>query len=245
MNTLRIWDQIGDILGHTPFHPQYFILKAEAKAIDIAKNKAVGKVLDVGCGRQKIRKFIINKGLTYIGLDHPLISKRQRSKIPPDIFADIISVPLPENSIDSVLLLMVMAHLPNPEGGLMEIYRILKKNGELYISTVENYPAHDLPDDYFRYRIPGIISLCKKCGFKIISSESWGNIWQVTAVNFNTFIFQTLKMVLDKTEFLPFVVALLFILYPLTVLSNLLALLLTPLDLIKTSKLINFVIVKK
>ncbi len=245
MNTLRIWDQIGDLLGQTPFHPQYFILKAEALAASITYGQIRGNVLDIGCGRQKLKNTIEKKGLSYTSLDHPTIYKRQRSTILPDILADIESTPLPDNSFDSVLLLMVLAHLPDPEKGLKEIYRILKKGGKVFISTVENYPAHDLPDDYFRYRLLGIISLCKKAGFKVSDSNSWGNIWQVTAVNFNTFVFQTIKIAWENTKFLPILILLLIFLYPLTVISNFLAVILTPLDLIKTSKLINFVIAKK
>lgn len=245
MNTLRIWDQIGDLLGQTPFHPQYFILKAKALATSIAYGQIRGNVLDIGCGRQKLKNTIEKKGLSYTSLDHPTIYKRQRSIILPDILANIESIPLPNNSYDSILLLMVLAHLPDPESGLKEIYRILKRGGKVFISTVENYPAHDLPDDYFRYRLSGIISLCKKAGFKVLDSSSWGNIWQVTAVNFNTFIFQIIKMIWDKTKFLPLLILLLLLLYPLTVILNFLAIILTPLDLIKTSKLINFVIAKK
>lgn len=245
MNTLRIWDQITDLLGQTPFHPQYFVLRAEALAESYTVNRASGKVLDIGCGRQKLKDVIEKRGLSYTSLDHPTIYERQRSRTLPDIFADITSIPLHDGSINSALLLMVLAHLSDPEKGLKEIYRILKNGGQVFISTVENYPAHDLPDDYFRYRLSGIISLCKKTGFKILVSHSWGNIWQVGAINFNTFLFQTVKMVWDKTKFFPFLALLLSFSYPITILSNFLAIILTPLDLIKTSRLINFVIAKK
>lgn len=245
MDTLRTWDKAGDILGLTPLHPQYFVLKAETLATKMTLKQIKGSVLDIGCGRQKLKKLVEKKGLLYTSLDHPTIYKRQRSTVMPNILADITSIPLLEGSVDSVLFLMVLAHLPNPDKGLMEIYRILKKGGKVFISTVENYPAHDLPDDYFRYRLPGIISLCKRAGFKISDSDSWGNIWQTNAVNFNTFVFQTIKMIWDKTKFLPLLILLLILLYPLTVISNFLAVILTPLDLIKTSKLINFVVAKK
>ena len=245
MNTLRIWDQIGDLLGQTPFHPQYFILKAEALAASITYGQIRGNVLDIGCGRQKLKNTIEKKGLSYTSLDHPTIYKRQRSTILPDILADIESTPLPDNSFDSVLLLMVLAHLPDPEKGLKEIYRILKKGGKVFISTVENYPAHDLPDDYFRFRVSGIIALCREAGLKVTGTYSFGNFWEVNGLNFNVFLLQTTKFVWDQTDNPSLALTLFILFYPLMLISNIFAIFLTPLDFIKTSRLINFVIAQK
>lgn len=245
MNILSIWDQVGDLVGQTPLHPQYFIYKAEALNLKMSLKNMRGNVLDVGCGRQKLRKVIEENNLKYISLDHPSIYKRQRSENVPDILADITSVPLNNNSIDNVLLFMVLEHLPDSTEGLLEIYRILKKKGKVFVSTIENYPSHDAPNDYFRYRIPGVVSILKKAGFKIIKTQSWGNIWQVNAININTFIFQTIKLIWDNTQSKFLLILLLIFLYPITVLLNLLAIILKPFDLIKTSRLVIYAIAQK
>ena len=245
MKILRIWDQIGDLLGQTPFHPQYFIYTAEASNLKITLKNMKGNVLDVGSGRQKLKKIIEENNLKYISLDHPSVYRRQRSENRPDILADITSIPLKNSSIDNVLLFMVLEHLPHPEEGLMEIYRILKKEGKVFVSTIENYPTHDAPNDYFRYKLTGVASLCKKAGFKIIKTKSGGNIWQVNAINFNTFILQTIKYIWDNNNSKFLLIILLIFLYPLTIISNLLAILLKPLDLIKTSQLVIYTIAQK
>ena len=63
MNILRMWDKINDSIGKTPIHPQYFIFKAQKSVVNITLNKVKSKVLDVGCGRQLLRKHIDDMGL--------------------------------------------------------------------------------------------------------------------------------------------------------------------------------------
>lgn len=251
MNVLTVWDKINDLVGTTLFHPQYFVLKAEKSSVNITLSKLKSKVLDIknvldiGCGRQLLRKGIEDLGYTYISLDHPKIYQRQRGKIKPDILADITKLPIENSTYKNVMLLMVLAHLPNPTAGINEIYRILESGGYLFISSVENYPAHDLPDDYFRYRVSGINALCQQAGFKIIEKYSWGNVWQINAINFNMYLMQLLKYLWDKTRNILLVGFLLTLFYPLMLISNLLAIILGPLDIVKSSKLINFVIAQK
>lgn len=245
MNVLKIWDRINDFVGVTPFHPQYFVIKAEKKSEQITLLNLKGNVIDIGYGRQLLKSPIQKIGLKYTGLDHPNIYKRQRGQIKPDILADITKLPIKENSFDSALLLMVLAHLPSPLAGLKEIYRILIKNGQIFVSSVENYPAHDLPDDFFRYRLSGLESILIDAGFKIVKGYSWGNVWEVNSLNFNMFLLQNIKSVWDKDKNVIILTMMLIIAYPFIFVSNILAMLLTPLDFIKSSRLINFVIAQK
>lgn len=245
MNALKIWDKMNDLIGQTPLHPQYFVIKYQKRILKIALPKIQGKVLDVGCGRQSLKDIIEKKECNYISLDHPQIYKRQRAEEKPDILADVTNIPSPNNYYDSVLLLMVLPHLQNPLQGLKEIYRILKNNGLVFISAVENYPAHDLPDDHFRFRISGLKTLCKEAGFKAVDSYSYGNLWEVNHLNFNVFLMQSAKHLFDKTKNIALTIALIAILYPLMITSNIIGLILGPLDFIKTSRLVNFVIARK
>lgn len=244
-NILKIWDKINDTIGRTPIHPQYFIFKAQKSVVNITLNKIKSKVLDVGCGRQLLRKRIEDMGITYVSVDHPKIYKRQRGLVKPDILADILNLPIKDNSYESVLLLMVLAHLPKPQESIKEIARVMKKDGLLFVSSIENYPAHDLPDDFFRYRISGLEALCKNAGLNVIEKYSSGNFCEVSATNFNMFILQTAKHVLDKTNNYVITCLMLVLTYPFMLIANILAIILTPIDFINTSRLINFVIVKK
>lgn len=245
MNALKIWDKVNDLVGQTPLHPQYFVIRYQKKIFKIALPKIQGKVLDVGCGRQLLKGIIEKRGCNYTSLDHPKIYTRQRAEKKPDILANIIDIPSPNNFYNSILLFMVLPHLQNPFQGLKEINRILKNDGLVFISAIENYPAHDLPDDYFRFRINGLTALCKEAGFKLIDSHSYGNFWETNSLNFNVFLMQTAKYLFDKTNNIALTIAVITLFYPLMITSNIIALLLGPLDFIKTSRLINFVIARK
>lgn len=246
MNILKVWDNINDLLGRTPLHPQFFIFKYQNIVTQITLKDVRGDLIDIGCGRQLFKEFIgERRNMSYTSLDHPNVYKRQRSLIKPDILADIEKLPIKNSTYQSALLLMVLAHLPKPWIGIKEVYRILKRNGRIYVSSIENYPAHDLPNDYFRYRISGIEELCINAGFKIVQKYSFGNMWQVNAINFNMLLLQTAKYVWDKKHNWTLTFLLFAIMYPLTFLSNILAILLGPLDFIQNSKLINFVIAQK
>ena len=244
MEIIRVWDLIKDIFGNTILHPQFFMIRGEAQSVKTTLPKLRGKVLDVGCGRQLLRESIQKSGCTYIGLDHPTVYKRQRGEILPDILADIESIPLKDMSIDSVLLFMVIEHAPHPLAALKEINRVLKKNGQVFMNTTENYPGHDLPNDYFRFRMAGLISLCKEAGFKVVKKFSWGSTFQSSALNLNVFLLQEVKKLSIKVG-VPATIALLIIFYPLMLLSNVLAYTLSAFDTVHSLRIGNFVVVKK
>lgn len=245
MNVLKIWDNINTFIGDTLFHPQYFAIRAEKEAEIIVLKNVKGKIIDIGCGRRLLKETLQKSGFEYVSLDHPKIYKRQRGQDRPDILADIVKIPVKNNSFDSALLFMVLEHLPKPLAGLTETHRILKKNGLLFMSSVENYPAHDLPDDFFRYRLSGLKAICIDAGFKSVHGYSWGNIWEVNSLNFNMFLLQNIKTVWDKKRNLILLFIMLAIFYPFIFTSNIIAIILTPFDLIKNSRLINFVIAQK
>lgn len=79
------------------------------------------RVLDVGCGEHKI----IHEA---IGLD-----LHHYKNI--DIISDAENVPFSNESFDSIAMLEVIEHLKNPEKALKEIHRVLKKGGQIIIST--------------------------------------------------------------------------------------------------------------
>jgi ubiquinone/menaquinone biosynthesis C-methylase UbiE len=51
------------------------------------------------------------------------------------IQADAMNMPFADNSIDYIISSEVIEHLPNPEKFVVEMYRILKPNGKIIIST--------------------------------------------------------------------------------------------------------------
>lgn len=228
----KFWEKFGDKFGMTIFHPQFFAKKYAFEAARLAEKHAHGILLDIGCGHMPYRKYLEPRVQKYIGLDHPEISQKYEGDIKPDILADASVIPLPSESIDTVLLLMVLEHLPDPNCTLAEINRILKKNGVLIASTVQTYPLHDCPFDFYRYTEFGITHLLTTNGLTIKSVTAMGNFWTTWAASFNTYLMQSIKALEFKQRPIWQLtsVTLFIILWPFMIASNTVGFLLQPFD---------------
>ena len=84
-----------------------------------------------------------------------------------DVICDICDMgPIEDNSIGSVLLLESLEHIEQPQKALDEIFRVLKPNGLLVLTTVMALGIHRYPKDYWRFCPDGIELLMKR--FKIV-----------------------------------------------------------------------------
>lgn len=220
----KLWNYFGDVVGQTIFHPQYFVKKADSRHIRELKKQRWGRLLDVGCGRQWYRKQLESCATFYYALDHPLISKKYDTTYPIEIFADASSLPLQSQTIDVVSLLMVLEHIKDPERAIQEIKRVLTPDGFLFITTVENYPGHDLPHNYIHWTVFGLQTLLRRHGFQIVRKWSFGNFWETQNVYRNVFLMQMVKNVAHRNVVLG--VLLLIIFSPIMILGNIVALLL-------------------
>jgi SAM-dependent methyltransferase len=78
-----------------------------------------------------------------------------------DRILDLHKIDLPNESIGTVLILDTLEHVEYPRKGLEEVYRILKPNGLVVVSSVLNFPIHEHPHDYWRFTPDGFKSLLK------------------------------------------------------------------------------------
>lgn len=124
-----------------------------------------GKVLDIGCGKQKFKKIITesNNVDKYIGLD--LEEGKFVYSVKADVYWDGITIPISDESIDSILLLEVLEHCPDPKIVINEAFRVLKKDGVILISTPFIYQLHGVPFDYSRPTPFGLRHLLENIGF--------------------------------------------------------------------------------
>ena len=125
------------------FHPQWFAYLHETSFIRNIGEQAQGVILDIGCADQTI-KYYITRNQGYIGLDY-YQTATQWYKTKPHAYADAQSLPFVDNSIDTVLFLDVMEHLPLPDRALKEIHRVLKPQGQCILQIPFLYPIHDAP----------------------------------------------------------------------------------------------------
>jgi len=77
-----------------------------------------------------------------------------------------------DNSVDIIISIQVLEHLPEPWKVLAEFQRVLKPEGILFISCPQSVEQHQVPHDFFRYTLFGLRSLMTNSGFEVIWIKS-------------------------------------------------------------------------
>jgi ubiquinone/menaquinone biosynthesis C-methylase UbiE len=146
-------------------------------------------ILDAGAGELRYKEFCSH--LNYISQDFVQydgsgnssglqMGKWNQSNI--DIISDITSIPLSEESIDVILCIEVLEHVPEPILAIKEFSRLLKKGGTLILTAPFNSLTHFAPyhfstgfNKYFYEK--HLID----CGFKINEIVPNGNYFEYIA----------------------------------------------------------------
>lgn len=176
-------------LKTTPLHPQWFAVFRHKQYLRALCAKLGGVVVDIGCAESQPREFLPAEA-HYVGIDYlPTATEWYRTR--PDLYADAQLLPIQDNTVDHVLLLDVLEHLPNPEQCLAEVHRVLKIDGTLTIQVPFLYPVHDAPLDFHRWTSHGLEHAAKKNGFRIEASEALGHPAETAALTTNIALSKT------------------------------------------------------
>ena len=89
-----------------------------------------------------------------------------------DIVSSIDCLPFEDATIDQIINIAVLEHVPNPIEVVAEFYRVLKPGGKLYCFVPFIQGFHASPWDYQRYTKPGLMTLFSQ--FEIVSIKSAG-----------------------------------------------------------------------
>jgi len=73
-----------------------------------------------------------------------------------DIICDIENIPFKDNSVDYIINIAVLEHVPNPQKVISEIHRILKPGGKIYCFIPFMQPFHASPYDFQRFTYEGM-----------------------------------------------------------------------------------------
>lgn len=131
-----------------------------------------GTILDIGGGEgggSHYRFLPISKTARILTVD---IVERPQTDFVLDITKE--KIPLPDGSVDYVLLFNVLEHLSGHERALAEIKRLLQPGGTLIGSIPFLLNVHPDPHDYVRFTNEALESLFKKSGFSVQSIEAIG-----------------------------------------------------------------------
>jgi SAM-dependent methyltransferase len=123
-----------------------------------------GIIFDCGCGDKPYKSLFAGKYSKYFGMDFPGSSNKKML----DFYGSGLYCPIKNDSFNTVLLIQVLEHTPDPERLLSEVFRVLKNDGIIIATIPFVYSLHCEPYDFFRFTNHGIKALFEK-KFEIIS----------------------------------------------------------------------------
>jgi SAM-dependent methyltransferase len=144
-----------------------------------------GIVLDMACGESPFR-FCFNNAKAYIRID-------RKAYDPGVLVGDLLAIPLPESSVDVMLLCQAITDSPYPADVLNEVRRVLRPRGVVIVFESMCYPEHDLPFDYFRLMPEGLRVLGKHAGLRMTECVRLGGLFTRFSMLWNTFLMGRLK----------------------------------------------------
>jgi SAM-dependent methyltransferase len=133
-----------------------------------------GRWLDFGCGAGVIVKFAINEGIDAIGFEEGQAANLGRASGIPILHAGELDGYA--GSFDFISAIEVLEHVPNPVDVLLQIRKLLKPSGVLFVTTGNSQPWRDnllawsytkCPDIHISFYEPETLALCmEKAGFE-------------------------------------------------------------------------------
>ena len=135
-----------------------------------------GRLLDIG-GRKIGKRGIFSPPLDRVDLWEYLNTDRLTE---PDYCCSAEEIPLPDFSVDTVIMTELLEYLPEPKKVLSEIYRVIKYESNVLISVPLLNPIHgDYWLDRKRYTTVSLKEMIEKEGFRIIKLEPMGSVGAV------------------------------------------------------------------
>ena len=99
-----------------------------------------------------MRPFFPNK--EYVGCD-------MRAGPGVDRIVNLHNMEILSESVGTILILDTLEHVEDLRSALDEVYRVLKPDGIVVVTSVMNFPIHEYPFDYWRFTPEGFKSLLK------------------------------------------------------------------------------------
>ena len=152
------------------FQPDRYILQQQIKKV---AHYIKGTVLDVGAGEyDRYSDYFTSEKYIRMDINH-------REDV--DLVGSADNIPLPNESVDSVVSTQVFEHLRYPQKSAEEIYRVLRKGGVALITVPQINELHEELYDFFRYTNFGMMAVFEDVGFKTVEYSQRGGFFSTIA----------------------------------------------------------------
>jgi SAM-dependent methyltransferase len=140
-------------------------------------------IIDVGCSSGLMLKALKQEfpGSVLLGADYirgPLETLADSLPGVPLLQFDLTTCPLPDKSVDAVVLLNVLEHIERDEAALANVARILKPNGVAVIEVPAGPHLYDVYDKLLmhhrRYRMADLIAKIARNGLQVLDRSHLG-----------------------------------------------------------------------
>ncbi len=155
--------------------------------LDVPNYVKNGKVIEIGCGSgygsKLISHYFSPKEIYGIDIDEKMIELAKKNKPLHATFSvgDVTNLLFKDNSIDGVFDFVILHHISNWKKAIDEIYRVLKKGGQVFIEDASletfstpfgrlikiftNHPYESM------YQMDELFNYFEKKGFQIIKKK--------------------------------------------------------------------------
>jgi SAM-dependent methyltransferase len=163
----------------------YIDVASRRSALRWVRNSAPsgGLILDIGCSSghmlQLLRQELPESRL--LGADYvsgPLTKLSRQLSSVPFLQCDLTACPLEDASVDAIIALNVLEHIPDDEKAIGEMFRVLKPRGKAIVEVPAGPGLYDIYDrqllHHRRYQMTNLISRFERSGFRIVEKSHLG-----------------------------------------------------------------------
>ncbi|MFZ5353726.1 MAG: class I SAM-dependent methyltransferase [Bacillota bacterium] len=183
MNSVNYFDSIAH--KWNVIRSEYF--EEELKQISLSKVDISNKIcVDLGCGTGFISLSLAEKAKMVFSLDCSRNMLKELSNSAREygytniypLMGTMDDIPLFDKSTDAVFVNMALHHVENVKQAIKEMYRVLKNNGSLVITDVEEHNGYwaieEMHDVWMGFSRAQILRWLEEAGFKDIEVYSIG-----------------------------------------------------------------------
>jgi len=144
-------------------------------------------VLDIGCATGALLEYLRTQGWHVTGVEISPSGEYARNERGLDVRSSVLEeTGFSDNSFDCVLASHLIEHLNDPRLFLTEVHRILKKDGQFFITTpdISGFQARlygskwrsAIFDHLYLFSTRTLIKMLKDTGFKVTRRRTWGGL---------------------------------------------------------------------